>query len=60
MSKLSIYLSETKDEIKQISWPTRKQTFLFTSLVVFISIIVAAYLGFFDWLFSIGLKSLIY
>jgi len=59
MSKLSTYLAETKEEMKHVSWPTRKQTFTFVILVIFFSIIVAAYLGLFDYLFSIGLKSII-
>ena len=59
MDKLSNYISETKDEMKHVSWPTKKQTFMFTMLVIFISIAVAAYLGLFDYLFSLGLKNLI-
>jgi preprotein translocase subunit SecE len=58
MSKLSTYITETREEMKHVSWPTRKQTFNFTILVIFISIAVAAYLGFFDYLFSTGLQSL--
>jgi preprotein translocase SecE subunit len=59
MSRLSNYISETKEEMKHVSWPTKNQTFMFTMLVIFISIAVAAYLGFFDYLFSLGLKSII-
>ena len=59
MSKLSNYLNETKEEMKHVSWPTRKQTFTFVVLVIFLSIIIAAYLGLFDYIFSIGLKSII-
>ncbi len=59
MSTLGTYLRETKDEIQQVTWPTRKQTFLFTALVIFISIGIAAYLGFFDWLFSNVLQNII-
>ena len=60
MSRLSNYFLETKGEMKHVSWPTKNQTFMFTVLVVFISIVIAAYLGLFDYLFSLGLKSLIY
>jgi preprotein translocase SecE subunit len=59
MSKLSNYITETKEEMKHVSWPTRKQTIFFTVLVILISLGVAAYLGLFDYLFSLGLKSLI-
>ena len=59
MSRLSNYITETKEEMKHVSWPTRKQTTMFTVLVILISIGVAAYLGFFDYVFSIILKSII-
>lgn len=60
MSKISNYILETRGELKHVSWPTKNQTFMFTVLVIFISIVISAYLGLFDYLFSIGLKSLIY
>lgn len=59
MSKLSTYLTETREEMKHVTWPTRKQTFNFTMLVIFISIAVAVYLGFFDYVFSTVLKMFI-
>jgi preprotein translocase subunit SecE len=59
MSRLSNYILETKEEMKHVSWPTRKQTFLFTVLVVFVSVAVAAYLGLLDYIFTLILKSFI-
>lgn len=59
MSKLSNYILETKAELKHVSWPTRRQTFMFTILVIFLSVIISVYLGLFDYLFSIGLKNII-
>jgi len=59
MSKLSNYLTETKEEMKHVTWPTRRQTIVFVILVVLISIIIAAYLGLFDYIFSLGLQSII-
>lgn len=59
MSKLSNYILETRGEMKHVSWPTKKQTFMFTVLVIFLSIIISAYLGLFDYLFSLGLKNII-
>ena len=58
-NQLSNYLNETKEEMKHVSWPTKRQTIIFTVLVIVISLAVAAYLGFFDYIFSLGLKSLI-
>ena len=59
MSKLSTYITETREEMKHVTWPTRKQTINFTIIVILISIIVAAYLGFFDYIFSTGLQSIL-
>ena len=46
------YLKETKEELKHVSWPTQKQITNFTILVIIISIAVAAFLGFFDTIFT--------
>jgi len=56
MSKLSEYLQETKGELKHVSWPTKNQAILFTIIVVVFSIVVAAFLGAFDFIFTMGLK----
>ena len=53
------YLRETKGELKHVSWPTRRQTIVYTAIVVLISIIVAYFLGVFDFIFKIGLEKLI-
>ncbi|MEX0931693.1 MAG: preprotein translocase subunit SecE [Candidatus Paceibacterota bacterium] len=45
------YISETRGEMKHVSWPTRKQTIMYTTLVILISAIVAMYLGALDFLF---------
>ncbi len=56
MSKLTEYLKDTKGELKHVSWPTKNQAILFTVIVVVFSIIVAAFLGAFDFLFTMVLK----
>jgi preprotein translocase subunit SecE len=44
------YIKETKTELKHVSWPTRRQSFVLTVAVIAISLLVAAYLGAFDQL----------
>jgi len=56
MSKLTEYLKETKAELKHVSWPSKNQAVLFTVVVVVFSIVVAAFLGAFDFLFTMGIK----
>ena len=45
--------------MKHVSWPTKKQTTAYSVLVVVISIALAAYIGAFDHLFTIGIEQLI-
>ena len=49
------YIKETRQELKHVSWPSRKQAFAFTVLVILISLATAAYLGVLDYFFSKGL-----
>ena len=49
------YLRETKAELANVRWPTKRQTAIYTALVVCISIIVSIFLGIFDYLFNTGL-----
>ena len=46
------FLGEVKTEMKHVSWPTKNQAWGYTVLVVIISILIAAYLGAFDLLFT--------
>ena len=57
---LTDYLKETKGEMKQVNWPTRRMAIAFTILVIAISVFTAIYLGLFDFIFATGLKGLIY
>lgn len=56
---LGTYLRDTQGELKHVSWPTRKQVVSFTGLVITISILVAAFLGFFDTFFTYLLETFI-
>lgn len=52
MNRFINYLKDTKGELKHVSWPTRKQSLIFTVLVIAISILTALYLGLFDFIFT--------
>lgn len=58
MSLIS-YFKGTAAEIKHISWPTTKQAGIYTTLVILISLFVAAYLGVFDHIFTTGINFLV-
>jgi preprotein translocase subunit SecE len=59
MSNLTNYIKDTIAEMKQVTWPTQKQAFVYTLLVILISVVVALFLGAFDYLFSQGIDFLI-
>lgn len=57
--KVTEYLKETRSEMKHVNWPTRRQAIAFTVAVIIISVGFALFLGFFDYIFSLGLAKLI-
>lgn len=59
MNTIINYLRETRGELKHVSWPTAGQTYVYTILVIVISLATALYLGFFDHLFSMLLERFI-
>ena len=59
MSKITEYFKETKGELKHVNWPTRQQTIYFTIIVIVVSVLIAYFLGIFDFIFSKGLEKLI-
>lgn len=59
MSKISRYLQESMEEMKKVTWPSKKETYNYTLLVIGISLAVAAFLGILDYLFNLGIRDLI-
>lgn len=53
------YVKESMREMKKVTWPSKKEIKTYTSLVVAISLAVAAFLGALDFIFSIGLEMLL-
>ena len=51
-SKIIIFLKEVELEMKKVNWPTREQTIRYTLIVVGICVVVALFLGTFDFLFT--------
>lgn len=55
MSQFINYLKDTIAELKHVSWPTNKQSMVYTALVIGLSTLIALYVGLFDFVFSRGL-----
>tara|TARA_B100000378_G_C18047396_1_gene412392 strand:+ start:1985 stop:2170 length:186 start_codon:yes stop_codon:yes gene_type:complete len=53
------YLKSVQAELKHVAWPTQKTTFYFTLIVVVVSLLIAAYLGVFDFIFNLGIEEII-
>jgi len=43
------YLKDTRSELNHVAWPTQQQTAVFTTLVVAVSLGIAAYVGVLDY-----------
>ena len=59
MNKLIQYLKETKNELKEVVFPTSSQTITYTVLVIVISIVVAVTLGGVDLSLRTVLKKIV-
>ena len=46
------HIKETKAELRHVSWPTQKQAWGYTIVTIVVSLLVAAYLGAFDFIFA--------
>jgi preprotein translocase subunit SecE len=51
-SKISNYLKEVKIELKKVNMPTKQETIKYTLIVIGLSLVVAFFLGGFDFLFT--------
>lgn len=57
--KLTNYVKASVAEMKKVTWPTKKETYNYTLLVIGISLAVAIFLGALDYIFSLGLEYII-
>jgi preprotein translocase subunit SecE len=59
INKFSNYIKSSIEEMKKVTWPTKKETYNYTVLVIGISLGVAFFLGALDFVFSSSLQALI-
>ncbi|OGZ41376.1 MAG: preprotein translocase subunit SecE [Candidatus Ryanbacteria bacterium RIFCSPHIGHO2_02_FULL_45_43] len=59
MSRLIAYIKESKREMVKVNWPTRRETFISTAIVIGISLGVAAFLGALDVFFQFLLRTFV-
>ena len=58
-SRITFFFEEARVEFRHVNWPTRAEAARLTGVVIGIALGLAAFLGFFDWLFTNIIKSLI-
>lgn len=59
MDKLINYLKGAFAEMRKVTWPTKKETYNYTLLVIGVSLAVAAFLGGLDYLFTFGIEKIL-
>lgn len=56
LNTLNVYLRESWEELKKVTWPTRRETLSYTGLVIGLSVALALFLGAADYIFTWGLE----
>ena len=59
MNKIKNYILASIAEMKKVTWPTKKETYNYTLLVIGVSVGMAIFLGALDYLFSWGFEFII-
>ncbi len=54
-----IFLREVKSEMEKVVWPTRNQAIQLTVMVIAVSVLVGAYIGGLDFIFTNVLNSIV-
>lgn len=52
MSKLSSFITESKEEFARVSWPSKKQAIISTILVIIVSIVFSFFFVGLDYIFA--------
>jgi preprotein translocase subunit SecE len=58
-NRLTTFLQDSRQELKRVNWPTRKETAKYTLFVIAFSIIIAVFLGILDFGFMQIIENLI-
>ena len=57
--KIKRFWRETVGELRKVTWPTPQEAWALTKLVLIVTVIMAALLGFMDFVFSHLIKLLV-
>jgi preprotein translocase subunit SecE len=59
IKSLKTYLVGSVAELKKVTWPTKQQTINYSILVIIMSLGVAIFFAFLDYIFSKGITSIL-
>ncbi len=59
LQKLKTFFAEARQELRHVNWPTRQEAIRLTLVVVGLSIMLAVFLGIFDYLFTYLLQNFV-
>ncbi|MDP1706585.1 MAG: preprotein translocase subunit SecE [bacterium] len=51
LSKLGVFFKESRQELKHVNWPTKKETARYTLFVIGLSLASSVFLGVLDFIF---------
>jgi preprotein translocase subunit SecE len=59
LNKIITFVKEARIELGKVNWPSKRQTVNYTLIVIGVSLVVAAFLGGLDYIFSTLMKAFI-
>lgn len=59
LNQITNYFKSSKEELKKVAWPTRKETVKNTMVVIGISLATAVFLGGIDYMLNFVLKEVL-
>jgi preprotein translocase subunit SecE len=57
--RIKKFFLEARQELRHVNWPTRREATRLTAIVIGIALVLALFLGAFDYLFSFLMKNYI-
>jgi preprotein translocase subunit SecE len=53
------YLKEAREELGKVTWPSKKEAWRYSLIVIAVTVALAAFFAILDWLLNLGLDKLI-
>lgn len=57
--RIKKFFSESRQELRHVNWPSRAEAIRLTSIVIGLSLGLALFLGFFDYIFTFAIRNYI-